>query len=132
MSALFVALEREIPNFDPYVNGDALSGAERKLERIATELNVTPLMEFFGHNPEDAAAFIDDEGGDPDEINIPDEAWFDAADGLKTADALVNYLSQHTDAIPNAVGVGAELNEWQAVLKRAADEGVRWHLEVDF
>lgn len=132
MPALFIALERDISEFDPYVNGHALSHAERKLERIARKLNVTPLMNFFSQNPKNAAAFVESEGIDPEEIDIPDETWFDSADGLKTIDALLGHLNENPSAISSPDGIVAELKEWQAVLKRAADEGVRWHLEVDY
>ena len=132
MTALFVAFERDIPDFDPYVNGHALSDSERKLERIAKELKVTPLMNFFGQNPEEAAAFIEDEGGDPDEIDIPDEAWFDATDGLRTIETLLEHLGTNPDALPNTDGVISELKEWQTVLKRAAADGIGWHLEVEY
>jgi hypothetical protein len=131
MPALFVTLEREIPDFNSYVNGHALSAADRKLERLAKELGVTPLMEFFSQDPEEAAAFIEDEGGDPSEIDLPDETWFDGADGLKTVNALLEHLVQNPQAVPNADAVVDELREWQAVLMRAADHGVRWHLEVE-
>jgi hypothetical protein len=132
MTALFVALERDIADFDPYVNGHALSDAERELEHIAKEIDVTPLMAFFSQNPENAADFIEDVGGDAEELDVPDEAWFDATEGLNTVDALLEHLAASPDALQNTDGVAAELKEWQAVLKRAATEGVRWHLEVDF
>ena len=44
--ALFIVLEKDIPDFDPFVNGKALSAAEIKLDRVAKELGVTPLMDF--------------------------------------------------------------------------------------
>ncbi len=132
MTALFVKLERDIPDFDPYVNGSSISKAEGKLERISKDVSVKPLLEFYSQNPEDAAAFIEGEGGDPGEIDIPPEQWFDAAAGLETVGALLEHLTTNPHAIPDADRVCAELNEWRTVLKRAADEGVRWHAEVDF
>lgn len=132
MTALFVVLERDISDFDPYVKGRALSDSERKLEQLSKELNVTPLMNFFGQHPEDAAAFIEGEGGDPDEIDIPDEAWFDATDGLRTIETLLEHLGTNPDALPNTDGVIAELKEWKTVLKRADAEGIAWHLEVEY
>jgi len=131
-AALFITLRREIPDFDAFVNGKALSEAERKLERIANELSVTPLMDFFSQDAGAAADFIEAEGGDPDDIELPDEAWFDAADGLSTVNALLEHISNNADVVRDSTAVLSDLREFQTVLKRAADENVEWHLEVDF
>lgn len=132
MPALYIALEREIPEFDSYVNGHALSKEEQTLDNIARGLEVTPLMEFFSMDPEEAAGFIEDGGGDPSGIDFADEQWFDAADGLKTVEALLAHFAAKPDALPNSAEAVAELKEWRAVLQRAAADGVGWHLEVDF
>lgn len=132
MSALFIVLEREIPDFDHYVNGHALSETERVLERVATKLSVTPLMEFFGQSPDDVAAFLEEHDTDPAAIEIPDQSWFEAREGLKTIDAISDHLTKNPAVIPMADRLLSELGEWQRVLKRAADEDIRWHLEVDF
>ena len=59
-AALYIALERQIPDFDPFLNGKALSQASDQLDTIATSLGVRPLMEFFSADP-DMAALAHDE-----------------------------------------------------------------------
>ena len=131
-AALYIVAEREIPDFDPFVNGKALSAVERKLSHLAGELEVAPLMDFFSINPDEAAGFIEDEGGDVADVELPAETWFDAADGLSTVDALARHLSHNPEAIPDYSAVLSDLSEFKAVLTRLQADGVRWHLAVDY
>jgi hypothetical protein len=131
-SALYIVTERRIPDFDPFVNGKALSATERKLSRLATDLDVTPLMEFFSISPEEAAGFIEDEGGDTDAIDMPDETWFDASDGLSCVNALADHLTQNPASVPDASAVLSDLAEFNAVLSRLQTDGIRWRLAVDY
>jgi hypothetical protein len=80
-AALYIALEHPIPDFDPFVNGKALSKTSGQLDAIATELGVRPLMEFFSADPEMAAEFL------PEGVEAPPRVWFTAAAGLVTVRA---------------------------------------------
>ena len=128
---LFIVLEREIPDFDAYVNGRRLSQAEPQLDAFAAELDVTPLMNFFSQNPQEALDLMGDFGAEAGDIELPDETWFDAAEGLRTVQALIGRLRQNPNLCQNAADVVSDLEEFKAVLSRARDEGVRWHLAVD-
>ena len=130
-AALYVVTEREVPEFDPFVNGKALSAAERKLSLIATDLGVTSLMDFFSIDPAEAAAFMEDEGVDGD-VELPPATWFDADAGLATVNALSKHISDYPDSVPDSADVLSDLTEFQAVLHRLQSEGVRWHLGVDY
>ena len=57
--AYYIALDREVENFDIYVNGKFLSRFEKSLKPIAELLKVKPLIEFFG---EDMTDFFEEEG----------------------------------------------------------------------
>ncbi len=131
MTALFIALERPIDGFDPYVLGHALSLACDDLEVLAAELKVTPLMHFFGEDVSDAA-WDEDEVAEDDADELPEERWFAAADGVRTIDTLLQRLSANPKAINGGPAVIKELQGWRQVLERAAEEGVAWHLEIDF
>jgi hypothetical protein len=131
-SALFIALEREIPGFDPFVNGKVLADASDELDAVAATLKVKPLMQFFSQDAEETARFLEGEGVEMEDFEIPSETWFPAADGLKTVEALLDHFQQIPSSPPQAVEIVRELQEFQAVLNRAADDEVRWHLDVDF
>ncbi|MGC1276376.1 MAG: hypothetical protein WBC44_21955 [Planctomycetaceae bacterium] len=134
-AALYVVFEKDIPDFDAFVNGKALSAAERPLERVANQLGVTPLMSFFSIDPQEAADFLDEEMLDEqgeESIDVPPEQWFDAGLGLKTVRALRQHLRDDPQVVRNAEAVLSDLDEFEAVLQRAEAAGVRWHLAVDY
>ena len=131
MPAVYIALEDEIDGLDTYVDGTALCEAERSLGRLAGELGVKPLMDFFGQAVADTGVFSDDEL-DEMEDQLPAAAWFEARQGLATVEGLERHLEDHPEDLAEAAAVRAELEQWSRVLRRAAERGVRWHLEVDF
>lgn len=57
MPALYLVLEKEIPNLDSVVNGNWLLKENDDLEKLAKKLNVTPLVKSYSANP-DEIAFI--------------------------------------------------------------------------
>ena len=60
-TALYIALDQEIPGFDSFVNGKFISEESDVLDRIATKLGVTPLMDFFSTSPDEISDFLDGE-----------------------------------------------------------------------
>lgn len=125
MPSLFIALERDIPGLDAYVNGHALSESDPALQQICSDLGVTPLMEFFGQDLGDFAELVDDTE------ESQGAAWFEAADGSRTIEALLAHLRGTPDSLANTTDVLEELGEWRTVLERAGAESVRWHVEMD-
>lgn len=132
MPSLYIVLEQENPGFDSEVNGRALSQHEAELDQIAKSLSVTPLMEFFSVDPEEAAGVAEDSGGDPSSMTFEPEHWHEPSAGLVTVLALKQYAAEHPAAIPNEEAVLAELGEFERVLHLAKAHGVKWHLAVDY
>jgi hypothetical protein len=136
-SALYIVLERDIDGFDPFVNGKALSVHNDDLDRLAKEIGVTPLMDFFSVSPEEALDFIQGEfeasGEEMPELPPPHpEKWFLPDEGLRTVQALQEHLVMNKESPQDWKGVLSDLDEFEKVLKRAQKENVRWHLGVDF
>jgi len=124
-SALYIALENEIPALDTMIHGKMLNEAEKQLAELARRLAVRPLMDFFSTSADEAADLL---GDDAAGINIPPAEWFSADEGLKTIDALLAEV----DASPELRAAKDDLLGCQRVLKEAQKRGVRWHLAVDF
>lgn len=125
-AALYIALEREIPGFDPFINGKALSQVSDQLAVIATSVGVRPLMEFFSADPDMLAEFLD-EGAE-----APQQTWFPASDGLGTVRALRAHLVANPSALPKSERILADLADMERVLTTASGHGVAWCLQVDF
>ncbi|QDU48640.1 hypothetical protein [Gimesia panareensis] len=125
-AALFVVLERELEGVDASMDGKALSRAIETLDQVAREQGVRPLSEFFSIDPDEAAAFLEDEGADPDEMELPELRQFSAEEGLTTIRALM------LQPAGQAEGVLEDLLECQRLLSQAAEAGIGWHFEVDY
>jgi hypothetical protein len=124
-SALYIALEREIPGLDSVSDGKMLSKAEKHLAEAAKRLGVRPLMDFFSISTDEAANLL---GNDIVGMDIPAAKWFTAEQGLMTVDALLAETNSSVDL----QAARDDLFECQRVLREAQKQGVRWHLAIDF
>jgi len=130
--AWYIVLERKIPGFDHSVNGKALSRGAKVLDALAREAGARPLMDFFSASSEELAGFAEDQGIDLKEgaTKLAPEKWFSAHEGLKTVRALARVVedgkTEHAQAILD------DLAEFNKVLEVAANNGVGWHLAIDF
>jgi hypothetical protein len=121
---MFISLERKIEGFDEMVDGKGVGRAEAQLEKIAKKLGVTPLMEFFSASAEDMAEF------DVEVPGAPPAQFFDGKEGLKTVQALRAYLEKNPKEIKDSTCL-EDLKDFERVLSKAAESGIRWHLSVD-
>lgn len=125
-AAFFIVLEREIDGLDTSMGGKSLSRDVESLDEAARRLGVRPLSGFFSLDPEQAADFMEDEGMDVGDLELPSLHHFKAEDGLAT----VRALAAHSVAQPK--GVAQDLQDCERILSAAAQHGVGWHFEVDF
>ena len=124
-AALYIVLEKRIPDVDTMVDGKMLSKSEKHLAAAANRLGVRALMEFFSTSADEAADLLGDDVAD---IDIPPAKWFSAEEGLKTVDVLLG----EADVNPDLKAAKDDLLECQRVLREAQKHGVRWHLAIDF
>jgi len=124
-AALYIALEKQIPDFDSVIDGKMLSNSEKQLAAVAKRLGVAPLMEFFSTSAEEAEDLL---GDDVAGVDIPAAQWFSPEDGLKT----VNALLAQAEISPELRATKDDLLDCQRVLREAQKHGVRWHLAIDF
>jgi len=133
-ASLYIVVEGEDPGFDIFVNGQALARNEDALERLAERLNVRPLLEFFSADENSMALLLEQGAGDPDWArNLPEPQWFGATDGILTVCTLMDFLEQHPAALGSETQpVLGELREYERVLRKTAQRGLRWHLAVSW
>ncbi len=146
-ASLYVVLERDIPGFDHvnFINGDALATAlidhEEEMETFARRSGVTPLLEFIGAEADDMDDYLDDEDDEEDDFTDEiEEGWFEATEGLKSVQGILDYLVQHPEALQGAsFGTNASLREpviedlekFETIMTKAKIEGILWRLEMD-
>jgi hypothetical protein len=124
-AALYIALEKPLPDVDTMIDGKMLSKAEKQLAKAAKRLGVRLLMDFFSTSANEAADLL---GEDVAGMDIPAAQWFSAEEGLRTVDGLLAAV----DASPELGVAKDDLLGCQRVLKEAKKHGVKWHLAIDF
>jgi len=129
-ASLFIVLEREIEGVDASsVSGKFLSRQLEWLDEAAAKLHVRRLGELISFAPDEVQAFLDSEGGDAEGFDVPPEQWFDAADGLRTIEALVKHAESLTTT---EKGLLLDLRACKQVLERARESSVKFHFAVDY
>ena len=124
-TALYIVLEKNIPDVDTMIDGKMLSKADNHLAKAAKLLGVRPLMDFFSTSADEAADLL---GDDVARIGIPAAQWFTAEEGLRTFDGLLG----EADNSPELRVAKDDLIGCQRVLREAQKHGIRWHLAIDF
>jgi len=133
-ASLYIVVEGEDPGFDIFVNGQALARNEDSLERLAERLGVQPLLEFFSADCNSMALLLDQGEGNPAWAHhLPKPQWFAPEEGLRTIRCLMDFLAM----APTALGsdteiVSRELREYETVLRKTFQRGLRWHLAVSW
>ena len=127
---MYIVVEGEDPGFDTYVNGRALARQEAGIERLSHTLGVRPLLDFFSADENSMALLIEEGAGNPDLLHrLPPPQWFPPEVGLQTVGSLVEALEQEPRRLgQETAAVLSELYEYERVLRKAADRGLRWHL----
>ncbi len=131
---MYIGGEGEDPGYNIFVNGRVLARYESAVEKLALELGVKPLLEFFSADENSMALLIEEGAGNPDILKrLPPPQWYRPEDGLSTLAALIDALA----ADPHQLGtegpeVLKELREYEAVLRKTADSNLRWHLAVSW
>jgi hypothetical protein len=133
-ASLYIVVEGEDPGFDTFVNGRALARNEDALERLAQQLRVTPLLEFFSADKNSMALLTEQGAGDPAWVNhLPQPQWFQAPEGLSSVRTLIGFLEMNPVALGTETGtVLSELREYERVLQKTSLYGLRWHLAVSW
>lgn len=127
---MYIVVEGEDPGFDTYVNGRALARQEAAIERLAHTLGVRPLLEFFSADENSMALLIQEGAGNADLLDrLPPPQWFQPSDGLLTIRELITALEIEPRRIgKESATVLSELTEYERVLQKAKERGLRWHL----
>jgi hypothetical protein len=133
-ASMYIVVEGEDPGYNIFVNGRMLARHESAVERLSERLGVRSLLEFFSADENSMALLIEEGAGNPDLLNrLPPPQWYPPEDGLRTVRALVEALTANPDQIPaDGQELLCELREYEAVLRRTVERGLRWHLAVSW
>jgi hypothetical protein len=133
-ASLYIVVEGDDPGFDIFVNGHALARNEDALERLAERLKVNPMLDFFSADENSMALLLEQGAGNPEWArHLPEPQWFSPHSGLGTVTGLLEFLRGAPTALGSeTAAVVAELVEYDRVLRKTAERGLRWHLAVSW
>jgi len=133
-ASMYIVVEGEDPGYDIFVNGQSLARHEDAVERLALRLGVKPLIEFFSADENSMALLIEEGAGNAKLLRkLPPPQWYRPGDGMATVSALVAALREEPQQLgTEGALVLAELQEYEAVLKKTEERGLRWHLAVSW
>jgi hypothetical protein len=133
-ASMYIVVEGEDPGFDIFVNGRSLARNEDALERLALQLGVRPLIEFFSADENSMSLLIEEGAGNPALMRrLPPPQWYSPADGLATVRVLLKALQDEAQLLgTDGPQVLAELREYATVLEKTHAREMRWHLAVSW
>jgi hypothetical protein len=133
-ASMYIVVEGDDPGYNIFVNGRALARNEDALEKMAIHLGVRPLIEFFSADESSMALLIEEGAGNPALLKkLPPPQWYRGEDGLPSVVALLAALEADAAQMgSDGAAVVEELREYEVVLRKTAERGLRWHLAVSW
>ncbi len=133
-ASMYIVVQGEDPGFDTFVNGRSMARHEDALERLALDVGVRPLIEFFSADENSMALLIEEGAGNQELLRrLPPPQWYTARDGLLTVRALIETLRREPQQLGSeGQRVLSELEEYARVLEKTESRGLRWHLAVSW
>jgi hypothetical protein len=133
-ASMYIVVPGDDPGYDTYVNGRALARHEDAVEKLALQLGVRPLIEFFSADENLMSQLVEGGAGDEELMKqLPPPQWYRPEDGLQTIEALIEALQDEPQKLGSeGVLVLEELREYAVVLRKTAERGMPWHMAVSF
>lgn len=123
-----VVLQQEAAVIEAGSGGKALLYYHRQIDELAERLELVAPSRFFSRSPADIAEYLRSQGFERSPDDLPDEEWFDPADGLCSIRGLLAELRATPAAAPEPERIIADLEEIERALMRAEEQGIRFHL----
>ncbi len=133
-ASMYIVVEGEDPGFDIFVNGRALARNENALEKLALQLEVRPLIDFFSVDVNSLALLIEEGAGNPSIVNrLPPPQWYTGIDGLRTVERLLAEMERDPAILGTETELlREELQGYATVLHKVEENNARWHLAVSW
>lgn len=123
-----VVLQQELAGEVNAESGKSLLYYHRQIDELAEQLELIALSRFFSRSPADVAEYLRNQGFERNIDELPEEEWFDPADGLHTVRGLLEHLRLTPSAAPQSDKIIADLEEIERALIVAEAGAVPFHL----
>jgi hypothetical protein len=130
--AIIVTLEKDVPapalgDYAKAKSGKALARELQKIDFAARCCKVTQPSELISESQAALAEQMRESGMDPTKMRLPPENWHSAGDGLRTIQALIEYVSGHLNEFKQPNPILRDLRAAEALLVAAERAGMRFH-----
>ena len=129
-SAYYITLDTKDPGFETMVNGKYISAYSKQVNSIAKRLKLKDLDSYYSQSPEDAKAAAEEFGADIDGMELPNEVFYMASEGIIWVTAIINEVQL---AKPRGYGdILSDLGEFLSVFQKAEKINAQWHFSIDY
>lgn len=130
--ALIITLEKELPDAaaayaKSKAMGKALAREADRVDSAARRKGVEPLRTMLSESQAALRAQLEADGFDPSKMRLPPERWFDAAQGLKTVRAVIEFVNANLNDFKQPNPILRDLKAAEALLGAAEAAGVKFH-----
>jgi len=132
-ASLYIVVEGEDPGFDIFVNGQGLAATKMLWNPWPGGSGSARCSSSFQRMRIRWRCSLSREPATRMGRHLPQPQWFSAAEGLVTIRALIHFLAEAPAALGSETQpVLLELREYERVLTKTAQHGLRWHLAVSW
>ena len=124
-AAYFIVLDKEHSGVDTFVNGKAVARHRDAIYAITEALGLKGIDDLTSF------ADLDDEFDVPEEHRETQTPWFSAQEGINWATAIRQRIEANPKAVKEPQRIISDLKEYEAVFRKAAEIGAKWHFEMD-
>ncbi len=130
--ALVITLEKELPDAaaayaKSKAMGKALAREADRVDSAARRKGVEPLRAMLSESQAALRAQLEADGFDPSKMRLPPELWFDAAQGLKSVRALIEFVNANLNDFKQPNPILRDLKSAEIMLAAAETAGVKFH-----
>src|SRR4051812_6212401 len=116
----YITLESDLGGVDTStVEGKSLVMAQHELNTLAEQLGLPPLATFLSTDPAVVGHYLESQGLNPDDFPLPEQEWFQAAEGLRTVQGLRERLRRDPRGVPGVARVVTALEAMERILADA-------------
>jgi hypothetical protein len=123
--AYFIVLDKKDSGFETFVNGKAVARARNAICAATKSLGLKNIDDLTSFGELDEAFDL------PEELRETETPWFEADEGIRWVDAVRRHIESNRSSIPDADRVLADLEEYDAVFRKGAGIGAKWHFQMD-
>lgn len=129
--AIVVTLEKEIEGasaaYAKAGSGKAFAREIDRLDHAAKVVKVGALTSLLSESRAALEEQMREQGFDPSKMRLPPEQFYPAADGLKSARALIAYVGENLNNFKQPNPILRDLKAAEALLAAAEKAGIRFH-----